>query len=151
MHQHCDLDIRKGCKLLKRWWTWSGSNPIGLLIIRKLLILRMPRRPKIPSLPGRLYDFCTVNFSRKLVFLADRTFYQFLPKHLFELTPILVLVQRKDQTNPRVSAKLLAGTTSTNRRLKPAKAVEFARKDGQAASLDNFRRRRQNHSEQRTF
>jgi len=35
------------------------STPV--LITRKLLILRMARRPKMPSLPGRLYDFCTVN------------------------------------------------------------------------------------------
>jgi len=52
------------CKSLKRWWTWSGSVLHGVLIIRKLLILRMPKRSKMPSLPDRLQDFCTVNFSK---------------------------------------------------------------------------------------
>lgn len=43
---------------------------IGLtwgMIIRKLLILRIPKRPKMPSLPDRLYDFCTVNFSKPIL------------------------------------------------------------------------------------
>jgi len=50
--------------VIEKWWTWSGSVLHGALIIRKLLILRMPKRPKMPSLPNRLYDFCTVkNFT----------------------------------------------------------------------------------------
>ena len=61
-----DVYMQGICKLLKRWWTWSGSVLHRVLIIRKLLILRMARRPKMPTLPGRLYDFCTVNFSNRL-------------------------------------------------------------------------------------
>src|SRR5262245_60972207 len=41
------------------WWAWSGSVPTAPLIVRKLLNLRMPRRPKMPIMPTRLYDFCT--------------------------------------------------------------------------------------------
>lgn len=52
---------------LEEWWTWSGSVLHGVLIIRKLLILRIPKGPKMPSLPDRLYDFCTVNFSKPIL------------------------------------------------------------------------------------
>jgi hypothetical protein len=61
------------CKLLKRWWTWSGSVLHGVLIIRKFLILRIPKKPKMPSLPNRLYDFCTWT-SQKPKLLATRDF-----------------------------------------------------------------------------
>lgn len=60
-------------KLLKKWWTWSGSVLHGVLIIRKLLILRMPKRPKMPSLPDRLYDFYTANFSKPKLVLPTGT------------------------------------------------------------------------------
>jgi hypothetical protein len=70
------IDFRK-----VEWWTWSGSVLHGVLIIRKLLILRIPKRPKMPSLPDRLYDFCTMNFSKPKLVFADRTFYELLPKH----------------------------------------------------------------------
>lgn len=44
------------------WWTWSGSNATRPLGTRKLLILRKPRSSKMPTIPNRLYDFCTVHF-----------------------------------------------------------------------------------------
>jgi hypothetical protein len=47
---------------VSRNWAPSGSKPNRALIIRKLLILRLANRPKIPTLPDRLYDFCTVAF-----------------------------------------------------------------------------------------
>ena len=43
-----------------------GIGLLKLMIIRKVLILRMAKRPKMPSLPSRLYDFCTVSFSNRL-------------------------------------------------------------------------------------
>jgi hypothetical protein len=36
-----------------------GIEPVNLLTARKLLILRMPKRSKMPTMPGCLYDFCT--------------------------------------------------------------------------------------------
>ncbi len=55
--------LLKALVKMKIWWTWSGSNPTRLLIIRKLLILRIPRMPKMPTISDRLYVFCTVDFS----------------------------------------------------------------------------------------
>jgi hypothetical protein len=55
----------------------------------------------MPSLPDRLYDFCTVNFSKPKLGFADRE----LPmtfKASLEITPILVPLQRKDQMNSRM-------------------------------------------------
>jgi hypothetical protein len=92
---------------LKRWWTWSGSVLRRVLIIRNLLILRMARRPKMPTLPGRLYDFCTVNFPNR--FYSDPPSSQSflpvisLPKHSLEIHSILVPLGRSDQENSRFS------------------------------------------------
>jgi hypothetical protein len=46
------------------WWTWSGSNPTKSLIIRKLLVLRIPRMPKMATMPDQLYVYCTVNLAK---------------------------------------------------------------------------------------
>jgi hypothetical protein len=103
----CYQPERVVCKLLKRWWTWSGSVLRRVLIIRNLLILRMARRPKMPTLPGRLYDFCTVNFPNR--FYSDPPSSQSflpvisLPKHSLEIHSILVPLGRSDQENSRFS------------------------------------------------
>ena len=68
-----------------------GIGLTWVLIIRKLLILRMARRPKMPTLPGRLYDFCTVNFSNRLYSdpPSSQSFLPVisLPKHYLKSTP----------------------------------------------------------------
>jgi hypothetical protein len=54
------------------------------------LILRMPKRPKMPSLPSRLYDFCTVTFQSRLFPNFPKAILKLRSEALLEFTSILV-------------------------------------------------------------
>ena len=61
----------------------------------------------MPTLPDRLYDFCTVNFSNRLYSdpPSSQSFLPVisLPKHSLEIHSILVPLGRSDQQNSRFS------------------------------------------------